>query len=667
MADPTKAALAAAWAVQQIGSQAWNEYCERLIENAYGTSGRYPSAAAAAAGLPLYQDPSAAEPGDLVYFKADDTNNGYGHAGIYVGNGRMVSATPSGVKETSILQDPYYGPRFVGFAKAPADWKGQTSTRELAAGADRILAAAQGKVVNVPEDPRVTTATQQIYAAQDRLFPLQVQLEAAQRNLDALDPKKVPASQFDTVKKALQDRVDSLTAAVNKEQAHIEGLQQDIAKVQAENQQKADAEPKGTVREQGSKIWFFPSDGSAPKDVTPQGWQPDQANVPRVTVGGKVYERSPDGKWTSVIDTTTEADTKKDELNLKIAQLNFNKAQLEYDEATSPEAKRLKEIQLKQAEAALIKAQQPQTFQGRDGRQYRLSDDGTTATPITGDAPAIKTASTEQGLFYSLDEGQTWTKAEGLPAPEPKDVTAPPSQQFLIRRKADGSFEQTENPNYQPQPLADPGAQYIQERTRLQALATQERDRLLALQHNGTLSAQQAEQQFQDFFQSKVMTPLSGLRAMADRQRQQDLLAQEAAQRAENERADTINRQREQYAFESGQALRADAANRVQDLRSPAFLGNMAQLTNNWLSGNFSGGGVNFTPQSFQLQPSQIPNLDAIASQQTAQALAHISPAAAAKVGGPLPGVEPLPDINQYLPQFQPPGPAASGPNQVTP
>ena len=57
--------------------------------------------------------------GDLVFHKT--TSARVGHVGLYIGNGKFISATSSeGVKVRS-LYDPYYwGPRWVGATRVPA-------------------------------------------------------------------------------------------------------------------------------------------------------------------------------------------------------------------------------------------------------------------------------------------------------------------------------------------------------------------------------------------------------------------------------------------------------------------------------------------------------------------------------------------------------------------
>jgi hypothetical protein len=58
------------------------------------------------------------EVGDLVFH---DTSSGrVGHAGIYLGNGKFISATSSEGVQVKSLYDSYWGPRWVGATRVPA-------------------------------------------------------------------------------------------------------------------------------------------------------------------------------------------------------------------------------------------------------------------------------------------------------------------------------------------------------------------------------------------------------------------------------------------------------------------------------------------------------------------------------------------------------------------
>ena len=103
-----------------IGRQEWNNLCEKFVEQAYGTTGVYPTAAAAAKQLVTRRGPQSwrdAPVGALLYFAADESNGNNGHAGIYLGNGRMISARPTGVQEER-LGSAYNKKLYVGWGEA---------------------------------------------------------------------------------------------------------------------------------------------------------------------------------------------------------------------------------------------------------------------------------------------------------------------------------------------------------------------------------------------------------------------------------------------------------------------------------------------------------------------------------------------------------------------
>ncbi|HEY7294131.1 MAG TPA: NlpC/P60 family protein [Dehalococcoidia bacterium] len=132
---PTKqAARAIAWAQSHLGQQDWNNLCERFVEEAYGTKNVFPTAAEAGRALATHRGRTSwqeAPVGALLYFAADATNDYNGHAGIYLGNGRMISATPRGVQEER-LETPYYAERFLGWAEPTALTSNSASPRTTA-------------------------------------------------------------------------------------------------------------------------------------------------------------------------------------------------------------------------------------------------------------------------------------------------------------------------------------------------------------------------------------------------------------------------------------------------------------------------------------------------------------------------------------------------------
>ncbi len=99
-------------ASQYIGSDAWgsghNTYCETFAEQM--TDGKNMGASATDAfqnrlkSGQAVADPTlqGVSPGDLVYFGGAQENGGYGHVGVYAGDGRIVSATVNGIQSSPI-------------------------------------------------------------------------------------------------------------------------------------------------------------------------------------------------------------------------------------------------------------------------------------------------------------------------------------------------------------------------------------------------------------------------------------------------------------------------------------------------------------------------------------------------------------------------------------
>ena len=95
---------AIAWAMSRQGQGGWAGWCERFVENAFGTGGRYPSAWAAAQAMTTNAGGSMANApaGSIMFFKPHASNGGFGHVGISLGNGQMISATNNGPEVTGI-------------------------------------------------------------------------------------------------------------------------------------------------------------------------------------------------------------------------------------------------------------------------------------------------------------------------------------------------------------------------------------------------------------------------------------------------------------------------------------------------------------------------------------------------------------------------------------
>lgn len=95
-------------AINQVGSQDYNDLCERFAETqVLGTHGLYPDAATAwnnyvSQGQAYKGDKAPA--GALYYWKPSISNGGNGHVSISTGDGGMVAATSNGVKMSSLSE-----------------------------------------------------------------------------------------------------------------------------------------------------------------------------------------------------------------------------------------------------------------------------------------------------------------------------------------------------------------------------------------------------------------------------------------------------------------------------------------------------------------------------------------------------------------------------------
>jgi hypothetical protein len=113
------------WALSQRRLTKWSWRCERFVEEAYGTRGKFDTAVEAASKLRLNRGPVAdAPPGALVYFRADRANRSYGHVGLSLGRGRMISALAK-VTVTDVARSPYWRSLYAGWAEAPVAWPGR--------------------------------------------------------------------------------------------------------------------------------------------------------------------------------------------------------------------------------------------------------------------------------------------------------------------------------------------------------------------------------------------------------------------------------------------------------------------------------------------------------------------------------------------------------------
>ncbi len=125
---PERAARALQWALKQVGREDYALWCLRFAANAYNApSAGYPTAQSAADALDLRGrggSPASAPAGSLVFFHvAGVRGQSYGHVGLSLGDGRMVSALAT-VRIDRIKDVALWRENYLGWAWAPAAWPG---------------------------------------------------------------------------------------------------------------------------------------------------------------------------------------------------------------------------------------------------------------------------------------------------------------------------------------------------------------------------------------------------------------------------------------------------------------------------------------------------------------------------------------------------------------
>ena len=123
---------AVSWANSQIGSMSYPGLCEKFVENAYGTTGRYLTAIAAyqslrAAGQ-IHTASTGIPAGALVFSENSAWDFGDGHVMISRGDGTFVSGgawTGGGNRSTvQVFNSPAPVGGYLGWAYAPTSWPG---------------------------------------------------------------------------------------------------------------------------------------------------------------------------------------------------------------------------------------------------------------------------------------------------------------------------------------------------------------------------------------------------------------------------------------------------------------------------------------------------------------------------------------------------------------
>jgi hypothetical protein len=112
------------WAQGRLTSKAWRYRSERFVEEAFAAPRpTFGSPRAAARGLRLERTLPAPR-GALMLFGPDGFNRGYGHIGLSLGDGTMISALDE-VRITNVVKSRYWKRLYLGWSPAPDTWPGR--------------------------------------------------------------------------------------------------------------------------------------------------------------------------------------------------------------------------------------------------------------------------------------------------------------------------------------------------------------------------------------------------------------------------------------------------------------------------------------------------------------------------------------------------------------
>lgn len=112
-ADPRSLEIAKKY----LGTSKFIGYCQAFVRQVTGGRTSGASAIQAWNNAPQkIQGIQGMQPGDLVYFSPNSSNKGFGHTGIYAGNGQFVSATDKGIRSAGLGEwMNYTGQRLLGY------------------------------------------------------------------------------------------------------------------------------------------------------------------------------------------------------------------------------------------------------------------------------------------------------------------------------------------------------------------------------------------------------------------------------------------------------------------------------------------------------------------------------------------------------------------------
>jgi len=94
--------LVLALAQKMLGKKEYIGYCQRFVQKMGGTTSGGSAIQAWQNAQNKVQGTQGIQLGDLVYLSANQSNKGFGHAGVYAGNNQFVSATDKGITQNDL-------------------------------------------------------------------------------------------------------------------------------------------------------------------------------------------------------------------------------------------------------------------------------------------------------------------------------------------------------------------------------------------------------------------------------------------------------------------------------------------------------------------------------------------------------------------------------------
>jgi len=216
-------------------------------------------------------------------------------------------------------------------------------------------------------------------------------------------------------------------------------------------------------------------------------------------------------------------------------------------------------------------------------------------------------------------------------APRPTVVSTGVEQPYITTMDAQGNLQSVPNPSYTPKTQADVANRVAQ----LQQQAQAQRDQLAQQVQSGVLTQDQANSQFNQWWQQNVEAQKPGLQAA-----QQQVAFEQQRQLAETQRAN----------LQTAQTAGQQAINAYQ-VTLPYQVGPNFDQTINQIAGAFASGKMPGKLDMTGAFSYQMPDVNQMAQQATADALKSISPMAAGIAGAPMPQLPQNVDIAGLLNQ----------------